>query len=295
MKRSLSNEGESGGDVKRANTAESPPSTAAEEKAEIKDSWVLGSAHKQGERDEMQDRETIVRDFDCGVSNLKRSSLVCLFDGHAGVRAAEFCKNKFHVRFQAACRKHGLGELSVLEKSMKKIFTETYKTVDEEFLAEARKLKPAAKGRFDGHHSVLPERRDLRGRTQIVCRRSGDKLLPFQLTADHDPKNFEERQRIQAFGDGQLKAHGLICTPAIKKLTLTSDDLFLILACDGLWKVFSSEEAIAFVRQRFDEKKKTADVRAIANEIAESLAAEAVLRKCGDNVSVILVLYLLRT
>lgn len=56
----------------------------------------------------------------------------------------------------------------------------------------------------------------------------------------------------RSIGDGQYKALGITSIPDIKRCQLTDDDMFVLLACDGLWKVFTSEEVFQIV---FDSKK----------------------------------------
>lgn len=46
----------------------------------------------------------------------------------------------------------------------------------------------------------------------------------------------------RALGDHQFKKNGLkdlIAEPHIKKITLTSEDKYLVIACDGVWDVIS--------------------------------------------------------
>lgn len=38
--------------------------------------------------------------------------------------------------------------------------------------------------------------------------------------------------------------------PDVKRITITSEDEFMILACDGIWNSLSSEEVVEFVRSR---------------------------------------------
>jgi protein phosphatase 2C family protein 2/3 len=94
----------------------------------------------------------------------------------------------------------------------------------------------------------------------------------------------------RAFGDWHiegLKGRGgqvgpLTVDPEIEKTRLTEEDEFLILACDGLWDVFSSQNAIdvarASLREHNDPKK-----------TARDLATEALRRNSSDNVSVVCV------
>jgi protein phosphatase 1G len=38
--------------------------------------------------------------------------------------------------------------------------------------------------------------------------------------------------------------------PDIKKLQITADDEFMVLACDGIWNFMTSDEVVAFVKER---------------------------------------------
>jgi protein phosphatase 2C family protein 2/3 len=38
--------------------------------------------------------------------------------------------------------------------------------------------------------------------------------------------------------------------PDIKKVTISKDHDFMIVACDGIWDCYSNEEAVKFVRTR---------------------------------------------
>ncbi|WKX96132.1 hypothetical protein Q1695_012520 [Nippostrongylus brasiliensis] len=63
---------------------------------------------------------------------------------------------------------------------------------------------------------------------------------------------------------------------------------FLVLACDGLWKSFDNDEVINYVNELLEKSSKGMDEKEIWQKMADDLAAEAVRRRCGDNVSVIL-------
>ena len=111
----------------------------------------------------------------------------------------------------------------------------------------------------------------------------------------------------RSIGDGPMKSHGVICLPDIRKLSLTPKDLlvfiskgrlistifrFVVIACDGLWKVFSPQSAITFVSEKHENLKFDYDYKdryLLWIKISDDLCAEAVLKGCGDNVSVILV------
>lgn len=86
----------------------------------------------------------------------------------------------------------------------------------------------------------------------------------------------------RTIGDIGLKTGNLIIAePEIWQGELTEEDNFLILACDGVWDVMSSQQAVDLV------KKHTGD----AEEAAKVLAKDAYRRGSTDNISVVIVVF----
>eukprot|EP00803_Ostreobium_quekettii_P007971 evm.model.scf_384EXC.2 EVM.evm.TU.scf_384EXC.2 scf_384EXC:28412-30170(-) len=114
----------------------------------------------------------------------------------------------------------------------------------------------------------------------VLCRGSA----AVAMTQDHKPSLKDERERIEAAGgyvsamgtreavngnlgvsraigdlryksNGRLSAKEQIITaePEVRRLALTDDDRFFVLACDGVWEVMSSQEVVDFVGRRLDE------------------------------------------
>lgn len=76
----------------------------------------------------------------------------------------------------------------------------------------------------------------------------------------------------------------IIAEPDIEVTTLTDEDQFLLLACDGLFDVFSPEDVIDFVRGQMEEHGDT-------QRCCQNLTFEAIRkRNSRDNVSVILII-----
>ena len=46
----------------------------------------------------------------------------------------------------------------------------------------------------------------------------------------------------RGFGDWGIKQYGLICEPHIAKIEINENDLFLVIASDGVWDVMSDED-----------------------------------------------------
>lgn len=76
----------------------------------------------------------------------------------------------------------------------------------------------------------------------------------------------------------------IVAEPEIKITTITPNDQFLLLACDGLFDVFTPEDAIRFVKQHLEEHRDP-------QKCCQSLTFEAIRkRNSRDNVSVILLI-----
>lgn len=130
------------------------------------------------------------------------------------------------------------------------------------------------------------------------------------MSRDHKPHNLREKKRIEASGgyvddgylNGQLnvaRALGdwhmegmkggtdggpLSAEPELMTMELTQEDEFLIMACDGLWDVFMSQNAVDFARRKLQEHN---DPIMCCRDLVE----EALKRKSGDNLSVVVVCF----
>ncbi len=132
------------------------------------------------------------------------------------------------------------------------------------------------------------------------------------LSDDHKPDRADESMRIRraggfvherrvmgelavsrAFGDPDYKAkpsaanffqaaYMVVATPEITKNCLVDSDDYLVLACDGLFDVFTNQEVCKFVA---DAQHRCTSL----NEIARELVDHAIgVKKTRDNVSVVI-------
>ncbi|XP_063409827.1 integrin-linked kinase-associated serine/threonine phosphatase 2C-like [Mytilus trossulus] len=275
---------------------------------------------RRGEREEMQDAHVIIDDYTKEFSKLDpsvyRLAIFAVYDGHAGSRASRFASENLHKYLRDKFPK---GDVTTIEKDIKKILIETFKKTDDDFLKQATKSKPVWK---DGTTAtVILAINDtlyiasLGDSQAFLCRYKEEtkKCSPIHLTTVHDPSLYEERIRIQkagghvqegrvmgalevsrSIGDGPYKNHGVSCVPDVKKCQLTQGDRYIVLACDGLWKKFKPEDCLAFTNKILEDStiqgtddKSTDDLR--YETACNKLANEAVLRLSADNVTVLII------
>ncbi|XP_071110278.1 integrin-linked kinase-associated serine/threonine phosphatase 2C-like [Haliotis cracherodii] len=276
-------------------------------------------ADRKGEREEMQDAHFMLHNYHQEIPDLHpsiyRLSLFGVFDGHGGGRASRLACQVFPRNLRDRFPK---GDVSQVERDIKKCFIEAFKKTDEDFLKQATKNKPTWK---DGTTAILVLVinetlfiANLGDSKSILCRYKEDqaKCVAVPLSTDHSPGVYEERMRIQksgghvregrvmgqlevsrSIGDGPYKNHGVICLPDVKRCQLTDHDRFLLLACDGLWKSFSLQESVDLVNNIVNSQPKGEDKKTSADTLYEAacnkLANDAVLRFSGDNVTVAIV------
>nr|XP_046246050.1 integrin-linked kinase-associated serine/threonine phosphatase 2C isoform X2 [Scatophagus argus] len=282
-------------------------------------------AARRGERDEMQDAHVLLEDMTSCLSALPRQvsrvSYFAVFDGHGGARASRFAAENLHHNL---AKKFPSGEAEHVDKLIKKCLLDTFRQTDEDFLKKASSQKPAWK---DGSTATcvlvvddMVYVANLGDSRAVLCRmeaaggaRGQRRSVTLALSKEHNPTIYEERMRIQraggtvrdgrvlgvlevsrSIGDGQYKRCGVISTPDLRRCQLTANDRFIILACDGLFKVFSADEAVKFVlgvlQEGSVEQKPGLTEEELRFEAAcQQLAGEAVRRGCADNVTVILV------
>ncbi|XP_032133632.1 integrin-linked kinase-associated serine/threonine phosphatase 2C isoform X2 [Sapajus apella] len=277
-------------------------------------------AERKGEREEMQDAHVILNDIteECRPpsSLITRVSYFAVFDGHGGIRASKFAAQNLH---QNLIRKFPKGDGISVEKTVKRCLLDTFKHTDEEFLKQASSQKPAWK---DGSTATCVLAVDnilyianLGDSRAILCRynEESQKHAALSLSKEHNPTQYEERMRIQkaggnvrdgrvlgvlevsrSIGDGQYKRCGVTSVPDIRRCQLTPNDRFILLACDGLFKVFTPEEAVNFILSCLeDEKIQTREGKSAVDARYEAacnrLANKAVQRGSADNVTVMVV------
>ncbi|KAG7224454.1 hypothetical protein INR49_015062, partial [Caranx melampygus] len=311
---------------KREDAESCPDKREEEEQGEIKKVCKEGLpvlkgfvAARRGEREEMQDAHVLLPDMSSCLSaipgQVSRVSYFAVFDGHGGARASRYAAEHLHHNL---AKKFPSGDTENVDKLIRKCLLDTFKQTDEDFLRKASSQKPAWK---DGSTATcvlvvddtvyvanLGDSRAVLCRMEPAAADGQRRSVTLALSKEHNPTMYEERMRIQraggmvrdgrvlgvlevsrSFGDGQYKRCGVISTPDLRRCQLTANDRFIILACDGLFKVFSADEAVKFVLNILQEgsvEQRLAEGEVRFEAACQQLASEAVRRGCADNVTV---------
>ena len=57
-----------------------------------------------------------------------------------------------------------------------------------------------------------------------------------------------------SFGDEVAKCVGTISEPEIKEYEITEEEKFIIIASDGIYEFFSSQESVEFIKDFYEKK-----------------------------------------
>ncbi|BGP43534.1 Protein phosphatase 2C 2 [Rhodotorula kratochvilovae] len=221
-------------------------------------------------------------------TNGKKTSFFAVYDGHGGSTVAKFAGDTVHSRLAA----NDFFKRKDWEASLKRAYLET----DEDLRAN-----PDFRGDPSGCTAVsaiiTPER-------NIICANAGDSRAVMSvggeakpLSFDHKPTNQGETSRIvaaggfvefgrvngnlalsRALGDFDFKQSAnldpeqqiVTADPDITVHEATPDDEFLVLACDGIWDVLTSQQVIDYVRLAISQEK---PLTAICEELMDRCLA----------------------
>ena len=272
-----------------------PAQTYSGASASTSGAHAHGWAHTQGVRPTMED-EIIF-----GEQLSDKLHLWGVLDGHGGrdsvERVVKWLPEMMREAFSAP------GAHDAIEATI----AEAVEAVDARLLAEA-----AAEGFEDGTTALLVVSEGGAWAKRVYVSQTGDSQVvlcgPFgadALAPQHRPDDAEEEARLQAagasvqddrvvgrtrslavsrsLGDPDAKGCGVVATPHVATCELSAADELLILGCDGLWDVVEPEDAWSLVKR----KAKGRDGKWDLAKAAKALVDEAMAKKTGDNVSVL--------
>lgn len=183
-----------------------------------------------------------------------------------------------------------------------KLITDEVLAADERLVEVAKKSMDVAGttaliALLEGSKLIVANVGDSRG---VMCDSKGNAI---PLSFDHKPQQMREKKRIKEAGgfvtfNGVWRVAGILATSRAlgdyplkdKKLVIADPDIltfelkdhkpqFLILASDGLWDIFSNEDAVNFIKERLNEP----------DYGAKSITLQSYYRGSMDNITVIII------
>lgn len=269
--------------------------------------YNFASASVQGIRPTMEDEDFCRDGFLVGESRL---SVFNVYDGHGGFDASKFLKHRFHKYFADCLRDGPAGSATIVHA-----LEQSFAIADSDLLLHTKERGLSANVGAVVSSVVIDEYGN------IFCANLGDSRAVLsladggvvQLSRDLKPNLPEETERIKrcggvvvnnrvngrlavsrALGDFEYKTPGGVETmvsavPEIRMHVATGKERFVVLACDGLFDVMTSADAVQFVNDRIAQavnKRMHPD----PSHICVDLVTECVIKRgTTDNVTVVVI------
>jgi len=266
-----------------------------------------GSFSDIGPRTYMEDEHICIDDLSLHLGSSfkfpKPSAFYGVFDGHGGPEAAAYIKKNVlrlvfeDVNFPQTSEVDDV-YLEGVENSLRKAFLMADQALANDCSVSSSSGTTAITALVFGRFLMVANAGDCRA---VLCRK-GEAI---DMSEDHRPIYPSERRRVEELGgyindDGYLndvlsvsRALGdwdmkfpapspLIAEPEFQQMFLTDDDEFLIIGCDGIWDVMSSQEAVSVVRRGLRQHDDP-------EQCARDLVMEALRLNTFDNLTVIIV------
>ncbi|XP_030539876.1 probable protein phosphatase 2C 13 [Rhodamnia argentea] len=265
-----------------------------------------GSYADMGSRISMEDEHIRVDDLSAhlGYECCTPSAFYAVFDGHGGPEAAAYIKrNAMKLFFEDTVLLETPPIDDIFLKELESYHRKVFLLADLALAGDCSVSKScgttALTALILGRHLLVANVGDCRA---VLCRK-GDAV---EMSQDHRPSFLPERRRVEelggwvndgylngclsvtrALGDWDLKlplgsASPLIADPDVQQVVLTEDDEFLIIGCDGIWDVMTSQYAVSLVRQGL---RRHSD----PHQSARELVMEALRLNTTDNLTVIVI------
>lgn len=269
-----------------------------------------GSYSDIGSRRFMEDEHIRIDDLSTHLGSFSRcpspSAFYAVFDGHGGPDAAAYVKRNAMRLFFEDSNMPQISDidellLEALEISHRKAFLLADRALANECSVSTASGTTALTALVLGKLLLVANAGDCRA---VLCRKG----VAVDMSQDHRPTYPPERRRVEelgaviddgylngllsvtrALGDWDMKlplgsSSPLIAEPDFRRMILTEDDEFLIIGCDGIWDVMSSQHAVSLVRRalrRHDDPQ----------QCAIELVNEALRLDTSDNLTVIVICF----
>lgn len=276
--------------------------------------WFGGS--DKGKKAHLEDRRIAVPDLSTKWKHAFTAEntcrLFCIIDGHGGSAVSSYCQSNVASIVAEKLGESMEGEAGV---DVQRALHSAFKECDRRILSWLGPLKSEGAtctvvyfqndvvwtGNIGDSKAVLGR---VSRETAEEKEWDDEEVKALLLTQDHTVLQLSEVRRIESrhgsivngrvngilevtrsFGDPEMKRIGVSAAPYISRFRVCERDKFLIIACDGLWSVFSMSDAVEFVHCKLNHISKPS-----VEEVTRMLLADAILNKqAKDNVSAIII------
>ncbi|KAH7567000.1 hypothetical protein ACOSP7_011311 [Xanthoceras sorbifolium] len=273
---------------------------SSDEKSEFLPMFRSGSCAERGPKQYMEDEHVCIDNLIDHLGTTAKfpspGAFYGVFDGHGGTDAASFVRNNI-LRFIVEDSQFPIS----VEKAIKSAFVQADYAFADASSLDISSGTTALTALFSGRTLIIANAGDCRA---VLGRRG----RAIEISNDHKPNSTSERLRIEklggvvydgylngqlsvarAIGDWHMKSpKGSACPlsaePELQELLLTDEDEFLIMGCDGLWDVMSSQWAVTVARKELM-------VHNDPERCSRELVREALKRNTCDNLTVIVICF----
>ncbi|XP_039048027.1 probable protein phosphatase 2C 49 [Hibiscus syriacus] len=269
-----------------------------------------GSFADIGPRRNMEDEHIRIDNLSSHLGSVFKfpnpSAFYGVFDGHGGPEAAAYIRKhalRFffeEINFPRTCEVDDVFSEGV-ENSLRKSFLLADLALADDCTVNSSSGTTALTALIFGRLLMVANAGDCRA---VLCRK-GEAI---DMSEDHRPTYPSEQRRVEelggfiadgylngvlsvsrALGDWDMKfpkgsSSPLIAEPEFRQMVLTEDDEFLIIGCDGIWDVMTSQNAVSLVRRGFQWHDDP-------EQCAKDLVMEALRRNSFDNLTVIVICF----
>merc|ERR1712137_81092 len=244
--------------------------------------YKIGVSHTKGRRKDMQDATLIQGCFD-GKENY---DLFCVFDGHGTQEPATYAAKNLPEILKSNFSK---------EKDIVSSLYDSFITINQQMKPFAVHCGTTAVVCLIKDHILYTA--NVGDSRAVLCRNS----KAVRLTVDHKPDLAGETERIEHMGgfvknnrvQGALAVtralgdwfagHFVSPEPYITVTHLNKDDEFLLIACDGLFDVFSDDVVVEKIRGMEDPKAAAIKLKEEAFNAGSTDNISVVVIRLGDN------------
>eukprot|EP00752_Nemacystus_decipiens_P006528 g5879.t1 len=253
-----------------------------------------GISERMGARPTMEDRSIVIQDL--GLSGLAGTALwpqtfAAVYDGHGGGQASEYLWGNLHLKVTASLAsraKRLLAAAAAAETVLCRGGKLKMASADHKPCRPDEQERVQRAGGFVAHRRVMGELAVSRafGDSEFkgggpAAGNSGRGVGGASASREGGP------QRDDAATEERETAYAQLITaePEFLVSEITPQDEFLVLACDGIFDVLTSEEVVSNV---YEKMKIHADAQRCCEDLTEKAIVE---RRTRDNVSLVLVVF----